>query len=174
MKIIRNNLIFIAKYASAETAIVVYDKVVKTIDNVHDLHREYSDDYKIHYTKEMIEQIRKHESDYNFVYEIIASVMKICELPEAKCRLERKGKKIRIVLANPYISRTTRFEINERNIWAIMFKKETKCPKCEKINYVNAGSNAHINCECGHKYRMHMDIDLNVHIEEKQQSLPLG
>lgn len=162
-------MIFNAYYPSEESALIMVDKVRKTLNNVHDFHRDYSDDYKIYYTQSMLEQIKKHNDEYTYVFDIIASIMKICELPERRVVLRVQGKNIHLELFNPYITRRLNIEINERTVWDIMFKKTILCPFCKKENSVNAYSDKYKVCtSCGKKFRVEGYKNFDI-----QQSLPL-
>jgi hypothetical protein len=168
LKIIKNKIFFFATYKTAEMALMASEHINKTICNVHDLYRDFSDDYKIYYSKKMIEQIRRHENNYEFVYDVFASIMKICELPENSIVIKCKGKKIIILLHNPYFTKDARSEIDEKNIWDLMFKKRISCPNCGAYYGVNYGTTITKECiNCGKTVKLSAAIQ-----REIEQCLP--
>jgi ribosomal protein L37AE/L43A len=175
LKIIGNKLTIVERYDTEEDAIIVHDKIRKNVANIHDLHRDYTDDYKIYYTKKMLEQIKKHEKDYDFVLEILASIMKICEISDMRLKLFRNGKKIKIKLCNPYITKRTKHILDDRNVWFYMFKVKCTCPYCGKVYSVNADEHYIMECEkCRNSFQVNTKDQYTAIIKKEDQVLNLN
>ncbi len=176
MKVVRNKLLLVARYDTQEKAILMFYKIKKMTSNVHDFHREYTTEYKIYYTHKMVEQIKKHCTNYEFVYDVLASIMKICELPENKLKLKLDGKKINIILYNPYLLRVVKRNIDSRNVWMIMFKKKVFCPYCQKLYMVEMDANILKTCDrCGHVFKIYSPKEIDLFIQtQHEQFFDLG